>query len=235
MREGGGHIYRAIGVWQQGSGKGPRLEDGAAYCVPDLTPHTYIHTYFKVPWPGRAVSVFFEMFESCSFTSSVGMAILLRVVVTCALANAAAPRPIFEVVVDPVAEAAGACNTLHCARQKVRSLLAAHPNADVAVLLEPGVHHVGDGPLRLGPADGSTAGGSVTWRSADPSKPAVFGGPIPVVGWKVHPTKAGGFVAPLPANISKGTPSAPPHPRPHLHPPPHPRPMEAMPLCVCDN
>ena len=33
--------YRVIGVWQQDSGKGPRLGDGAAYCVPDLTltPH----------------------------------------------------------------------------------------------------------------------------------------------------------------------------------------------------
>ena len=29
-----------IGVWQQESGKGPRLADGAAYCVPDLPPHT---------------------------------------------------------------------------------------------------------------------------------------------------------------------------------------------------
>jgi len=29
-----------IGVWQQDSGKGPRLGDGAAaYCVPHLTPH----------------------------------------------------------------------------------------------------------------------------------------------------------------------------------------------------
>ena len=28
-----------IGVWQQESGKGPRLANGAAYCVPDLTSH----------------------------------------------------------------------------------------------------------------------------------------------------------------------------------------------------
>ena len=33
-------VYRFIGVWQQDSGKEPRLGDGAAYCVPDLTPHT---------------------------------------------------------------------------------------------------------------------------------------------------------------------------------------------------
>ena len=32
-------VYRFIGVWQQDSGKGPRFGDGAAYCVPDLTPH----------------------------------------------------------------------------------------------------------------------------------------------------------------------------------------------------
>ena len=30
-----------IGVWQQDSGKGPQIGDGAAYCVPDLTPHAF--------------------------------------------------------------------------------------------------------------------------------------------------------------------------------------------------
>ena len=30
-------VYRFIGVWQQESGKGPRLANGAACCVPDLT------------------------------------------------------------------------------------------------------------------------------------------------------------------------------------------------------
>ena len=33
-------VYRFIGVLQQESGKGPRLANGAAYCVPDLTSHT---------------------------------------------------------------------------------------------------------------------------------------------------------------------------------------------------
>ena len=28
-----------IGLWQQESGKGPQLEDGATVCVPDPTPH----------------------------------------------------------------------------------------------------------------------------------------------------------------------------------------------------
>ena len=32
-------VYRFIGVWQQDSGKGPRLANGAACCVPDLTSH----------------------------------------------------------------------------------------------------------------------------------------------------------------------------------------------------
>ena len=32
-------VYRVIGVWQQESGKGPRLANGAAHCVPDLTAH----------------------------------------------------------------------------------------------------------------------------------------------------------------------------------------------------
>ena len=48
-RRGGNHdhgmrlprsVFRFIGVLQQESGKGPRLADGAAYCVPDLTSHT---------------------------------------------------------------------------------------------------------------------------------------------------------------------------------------------------
>ena len=32
-----------IGVWQQESGKGPRRVDGAAYCVPNPTPHILYH------------------------------------------------------------------------------------------------------------------------------------------------------------------------------------------------
>ena len=30
-------VYRFIGVWQQESGKGPRLANGAVNCIPDLT------------------------------------------------------------------------------------------------------------------------------------------------------------------------------------------------------
>ena len=40
-------VYRFIGVLQQESGKGPRIANGAAYCVPDLTSHT--------PHPWRAL------------------------------------------------------------------------------------------------------------------------------------------------------------------------------------
>ena len=32
-------VYRFIGVWQQESGKGPRLANGAACYVPNLTSH----------------------------------------------------------------------------------------------------------------------------------------------------------------------------------------------------
>ena len=32
-------VYRFIGVWQQESGKGPQIANGAVDCVPDLTSH----------------------------------------------------------------------------------------------------------------------------------------------------------------------------------------------------
>ena len=50
--------------------------------------------------------------------------------------------------------------SVHAARDAVRQLRTAHPLAEVTVNLLPGVHHVGEGPLRLGPQDGG-----VTWRS----------------------------------------------------------------------
>ena len=70
----------------------------------------------------------------------------------------------------------------------------------------PGTHHVGDGPLTLGPLDGGRDGGFVTWRSADPSNPAVLGAPVRVTGWQKHPTNKAAMSAPLPGNITKGTP-----------------------------
>ena len=126
-------------------------------------------------------------------------------------------RPGLEIFVDPAAgsddvllEAGGGTRvmplrTVHAARTAVRSLLRRHPGADVTVQLLPGEHTVGDAPLRLGPEDGGAGAGWVTWRSADPSTPAVIGAPIHVTGWKPHPTVKGAFSAPLPSNISKGS------------------------------
>eukprot|EP01079_Euglenida_sp_SAG-EU17-18_P011234 gene11234-2042_t len=162
--------------------------------------------------------------------------------------------------------------TVHAAAEHVRGLLARHGEAlqanlvtlrrspptlalrfarpatfglvqvDVVVDLAPGIHHVGAGPLRLGPSDGAPSphraaslphsapspsprhlaigvrcgsggprsggrgGRRVLWRSADPSSPAVLSGAVAVTGWKPHPTKPGALAAPLPANISKGSP-----------------------------
>ena len=89
----------------------------------------------------------------------------------------------------------------------MRSLLASNPGRDVTVQLLPGTHHVGGaGPLALGAADGGSGSSWVTWRSADPAHPAVLGAPVRVTGWKAHSTKKGALSAPLPANITKGTP-----------------------------
>ena len=63
-------------------------------------------------------------------------------------------------------------DAVHEAAAEVRRLLATH--ASVAVHLLPGIHHVGDKPLRLGKQDGAAAGSSVTWKSAG-SNPASFG------------------------------------------------------------
>jgi hypothetical protein len=89
----------------------------------------------------------------------------------------------------------------------VRVILAEHPGADVTVQLLPGLHHVGDHPLTLGPADGGTQDGWVTWRSVDPRSPAVVGAPIEVTGWKPHPTVKGALMASVAGtNITKTTP-----------------------------
>ena len=117
-----------------------------------------------------------------------------------------------EIFVDPasgldstVGGAAGApLRSVHSAAEHVRALRAHHPDADITVQLLPGVHHVGDGPLALSEAHAGRDGGWVVWRSADPSNPAVLGGPIRVTGWRQHPTKPGALVAPLPPNITKG-------------------------------
>ena len=103
-------------------------------------------------------------------------------------------------------EGAGVVRSVHEARLAARRLLAAEPSASIEVRLLPGVHHVGDRPLLLGPEDGAAPGSTVTWKSADAASPASFGAPIRVTGWTPHPTIAGAYRAPLPANVSKGSP-----------------------------
>lgn len=122
-----------------------------------------------------------------------------------------------EVFVDPRAddtalrEHSGASaittvRTVHEAAAHVRLLLGNKPGIDITVQLLPGVHHVGDAPLILGPEDGGTDGGTVTWRSLDgPSKPAIVGAPQRVTGWKPHPSVKGALSAPLPKSISEGS------------------------------
>ena len=74
--------------------------------------------------------------------------------------------------------------------------------------LSPGVHHVGDQPLRLETTeDGGSARTNtwVTWKSADSSNPAVIGAPIRVTGWKPHPTNKLALTAKLPQNVTPGS------------------------------
>ena len=46
--------------------------------------------------------------------------------------------------------------TVHAANRRVRALLAARPAVNVTVNLLPGTHHVGTGPLTIGPAEGGS-------------------------------------------------------------------------------
>ena len=118
-----------------------------------------------------------------------------------------------EVFVDPlVGDDASLLGTqvspvrsVHAAAAVVRSLLREQPERHVTVQLLPGLHHVGDRPLALGPSDGGRGAGWVTWRSLNPELPATVGAPIPVLGWKAHPTVKGALIAPLPANVTKGS------------------------------
>ena len=131
---------------------------------------------------------------------------------TCKCAAAASVKELF---VDPIhgsdshadgLAARSSLRTVHAAAARVRTLLAATPGVDITVQLLPGTHHVGAStPLSLGPRDGGTHGGSVTWRSYYPHDPAVLGAPVRITGWKPHPTHPTAFSAPLPSNITKGT------------------------------
>eukprot|EP00038_Savillea_parva_P009887 m.186474 g.186474 ORF g.186474 m.186474 type:complete len:922 (+) comp16782_c0_seq1:76-2841(+) len=99
--------------------------------------------------------------------------------------------------------------TVYDAAVRVRALLASNPGRDVHVLLAPGLHRIDThtGPLILGPHDGGQGGAVVTWMSMDPSHPAVIGAPVSVSGpWTRHPTVPNALSAPLPTNITVGTP-----------------------------
>eukprot|EP01043_Picozoa_sp_COSAG02_P090476 COSAG02_NODE_27322_length_612_cov_1.058480_1_plen_133_part_01 len=87
--------------------------------------------------------------------------------------------------------------TLAAAQAAVRRALQDEDaEVDIIVQLHPGRHVIQDGPLRLQQLDG---GGSrnrmVTWRSLDPSVPAVIDGGVQVTGWKPHPSVNGALVA----------------------------------------
>ena len=119
-----------------------------------------------------------------------------------------------EVYVDPLggddlslsASSVQPLRTVHAAAAHVRQLLDLSPGVDIDVQLLPGLHHVGDGPLSLGPADGGRGNATVTWRSfGGPAAPATIGAPVRVTGWKAHPKVKGAFSAPLPSNITKGS------------------------------
>ena len=95
--------------------------------------------------------------------------------------------------------------TVHAAATHVAALRARQPDKDIVVQLLPGVHHVGDTPLTLGPEHGGSGKQWVTWRSADSANPAIVGAPIRISGWKPHPTNKKALSAPLPSNVTKGT------------------------------
>jgi hypothetical protein len=143
------------------------------------------------------------------------LATMLWVVVALVQVVVALPTEIF---VDPergvdtsvsFTQASGTpLRTLAAAQAAVRRALQdeEHAEVDIIVQLHPGRHVIQDGPLRLQQLDG---GGSrnrmVTWRSLDPSAPAVIDGGVQVTGWKPHPSVNGALVAPLPSAIPHGT------------------------------
>ena len=137
---------------------------------------------------------------------------MLRVLLLGLVAEATARPPAVEIFVDPeggdddaLGEVSSPLRTVHAARESVLRMLASNPARDVTVQLMPGVHSVGSRPLALTSAESGRDGGVVTWRSHDPSLPAVVGAPIKVQGWKAHATIPGAMTAPLPVNITRGT------------------------------
>jgi hypothetical protein len=144
-------------------------------------------------------------------SSMMGLSVALTTL--CAL-SVATPPLTTEVFVDPVAGddsspglSSAPVHSVHAAATLVRKLLQQSPGgAGVTVQLLPGLHHVGEQPLALSELDGGAPGQPVVWRSLHPDLPATVGAPIRVTGWTAHPTIKGAMVAPLPSNVTKGTP-----------------------------
>lgn len=115
-----------------------------------------------------------------------------------------------DVFVDPVnghdtheGTVTSPVKTVHQAAFVTRQLLA--NGFAVTVQLLPGLHHIGNSPLSLGPADSGQSGQPVVWKSASAADPATIGAPIRITGWKQHPNVTGALIAPIPSNITRGT------------------------------
>ena len=124
----------------------------------------------------------------------------MLVLIVAAVASAAAAASPREVFVDPLGG-----DDMSLSGTRTVPVKTVHAAAAVVRELLPGLHHVGDEPLALGPEDGGSGGGWVTWRSHQPALPATVGAPIKVTGWKPHPTIKGALIAPLPTNVTKGS------------------------------
>eukprot|EP00756_Hemistasia_phaeocysticola_P058832 Hpha_TRINITY_DN35496_c0_g1::TRINITY_DN35496_c0_g1_i1::g.83384::m.83384 len=125
---------------------------------------------------------------------------------------------VVDIFVDPTAPTANndglsrstPLRSVHAAADRVRRILGRADEADarprqrtdVVVHLLPGEHNVGPGGLVLGAVDGGRGDGIVTWRSADPARPASLTAKVAVTGWRPHPSKPDALLAPLPQNIS---------------------------------
>ena len=97
--------------------------------------------------------------------------------------------------------------TVHEAAARVRALVRDRAGGNITVVLLPGTHHVGAGPLTLGPEDGGNAEHNqwVTWvGSSDAANPSIIGAPVKITGWGPHPTNKKALVAPVPA-AQRGT------------------------------
>jgi hypothetical protein len=100
----------------------------------------------------------------------------------------------------------GTFHTLGEAQLAVRALLkqqkeGTRDDAHIVVQLVPGRHAVSRGGLAFGEADSPRPGRTVTWKSADPSNPAIVSGGTAITGWKQSASVKGAIVAPLPDSV----------------------------------